>query len=229
MFRAYDAAPADPQLFDSNLREIVDNLTSRHQMRLSARDLTSLRYVYTRFFREGPRLNYSEPGSVDASMPTYADLMTQTDGNGRPHSYLASEERYGIVRKLEGDNLVIPVVGDFGGPTAIREVGRYSVFPRHDGDGILSVQCRTVSVRPATVVETVLCQRRRSSLRRQEPVHPCHFEPAGIHARDAAVAHRRSDEGRSTRAEFTSIRTSFQSQITEGRALEARRAQRAQR
>ena len=34
LFRAYDAAAADPQLFDSNLREIVDNLTSRHQMRL---------------------------------------------------------------------------------------------------------------------------------------------------------------------------------------------------
>jgi hypothetical protein len=151
LFRAFEAAPADAQLFDSNLREIADNLTSRHHMLLSARDLTSLRYVYTRFFREGPRLNYSEPGSADASMPTYTDLMTQTDANGEHQSYLASEERYGIVKRLEGDNLVIPVVGDFGGPTAIREVGRY-----------LSSHGATVTAFYLSNVERYLFDRRRS-------------------------------------------------------------------
>jgi hypothetical protein len=125
LFRAYESAPADQQLFESNLREIVDNLTIRHRFLLSPRDLVAIRYVYATFFREGPGLNYAAGGRPDASMPTYTDLMTQTDANGRHHSYLASEERYGIVRKLEGDNLVIPVVGDFGGPKAIREVGRY--------------------------------------------------------------------------------------------------------
>jgi hypothetical protein len=58
-------------------------------------------------------------------MPTYSDLMTHADARGQQHSYLASEDRYGFLRKLEGDNLVIPVVGDFSGPKAIREVGRY--------------------------------------------------------------------------------------------------------
>jgi hypothetical protein len=29
------------------------------------------------------------------------------------------------VRRLEASNLLIPVVGDFAGPTAIREIGRY--------------------------------------------------------------------------------------------------------
>ena len=124
LFRAYEAAPADQRLFDSNLRAIVDNLTSSHHLPLGPRDLASLSYVYTAFFREGPGLSFSA-GTADASMPTYADLMTQTDANGQHHSYLASEERYGIVRKLEGDNLVIPVVGDFGGQTAIRDVGTY--------------------------------------------------------------------------------------------------------
>ena len=84
-------------------------------------------------------------------MPTYTDLMTQTDANGRPQSYLASEERYGIVRKLEGDNLVIPVVGDFGGPTAIREVGRY-----------LSSHGTTVTAFYLSNVERYLFDRRRS-------------------------------------------------------------------
>ena len=151
MFRAYEAAPADPQLFDSNLREIVDNLTRRHQLLLSVRDLASLRYVYTSFFREGPGLNYAAGAGADPAMPTYTALMTQTDPNGEQHSYLASEERYGFVRTLEGDNMVIPVVGDFGGPTAIRGVGQY-----------LSARGTTVNAFYLSNVERYLFDRRRS-------------------------------------------------------------------
>jgi len=159
LFRAYEAAPADQRLFDSNLRAIVDNLTSSHHLPLGSRDLASLSYVYTTFFREGPGLNFSAGGRADASMPTYADLMTQTDANGQHHSYLASEERYVFVRKLEGDNLVIPVVGDFGGQTAIGDVGRY-----------LSSHDTTVTAFYLSNVERYLFDRRRSWRRFYENV-----------------------------------------------------------
>ena len=151
LFRAYEAAPADQRLFDSNLRAIADNLTGGHHLPLGPRDLASLSYVYATFFREGPGLNFSAGGRADASMPTYADLMTQTDANGQHHSYLASEERYVFVRKLEGDNLVIPVVGDFGGQTAIGDVGRY-----------LSSHGTTVTAFYLSNVERYLFDRRRS-------------------------------------------------------------------
>src|SRR5207248_5342781 len=56
---------------------------------------------------------------------TYADLMTADDGNGENRSYLANEENFAFVKDLEARNLVVPVVGDFGGPKAIRAVARY--------------------------------------------------------------------------------------------------------
>jgi hypothetical protein len=151
LFQAYETAAADRQLFDSNLREIVDDLTGRHHLPLSKGDLAALTYVYTSFFREGPGLNYAPAGRADPDMPTYTNLMTETDANGQHHSYLASEEQYGYVRKLEGDNLVIPVVGDFGGPTAIREVGRY-----------LSAHGTTVTAFYLSNVERYLFDRQRS-------------------------------------------------------------------
>ena len=151
LFRAFEMAAADQQLFDSNLREIVDNLTSRHHLALSSRDFTSLSYVYTSFFREGPELNYSGKGRPDPSMPTYTELMTQTDRTGQSHSFLASEERYDFIRKLEGDNLIVPVVGDFGGAKALRDVGRY-----------LSTHDTTVTAFYLSNVERYLFDRRRS-------------------------------------------------------------------
>jgi hypothetical protein len=40
-------------------------------------------------------------------------------------AFLATEDRYRRVRAMEARNLVVPVVGDFGGPKAIRRIGEY--------------------------------------------------------------------------------------------------------
>ena len=51
--------------------------------------------------------------------------MTSTDADGRARSYLANEENFTILKTLETNNLLVPVVGNFAGPKAIRAVGRY--------------------------------------------------------------------------------------------------------
>jgi hypothetical protein len=151
LFMALEKTPADQQLFDATLREILDTLMRGHGMPLSASDVTSLTFVYTTFFREGPQLNYVVGAGPSVGMPTYSDLMTHTDPNGQHHSYLASERHYQIVRTLEMNNLVIPVVGDFAGPKAIREIGRY-----------LSTHNATVTAFYLSNVERYLFERRRS-------------------------------------------------------------------
>jgi hypothetical protein len=151
LFGAYERVPAEKELFDANLTELVDTLTGRHRFELSAQDRTAIAYVYTSFFREGPGLNYAVGGGPSATMPTYSELMTQTDAEGRHHSYLASEQNYRIVKALEENNLVIPIVGDFAGPTAIREVGRY--LAAHDA---------TVTAFYLSNVERYLFERQRA-------------------------------------------------------------------
>ena len=60
-----------------------------------------------------------------SAFPTYTDLMTATDGSGVNRSYLASEGNYRIVREMQKNNLIVPLVGDFAGPKAIQAVGKY--------------------------------------------------------------------------------------------------------
>ena len=64
-------------------------------------------------------------GYAVRSWPTYADLMTATDSRGANRSYLATEASFTFLKGLQSRNLVVPVVGDFGGPKAIRAVGRF--------------------------------------------------------------------------------------------------------
>jgi hypothetical protein len=51
--------------------------------------------------------------------------MTATDDNGVNRSYLASEENFRFIRDLHTRNLIVPVVGNFGGPKALRAVAGY--------------------------------------------------------------------------------------------------------
>ena len=130
LFAAFAMATPSEELFKENLLAAKDRLVREHRFTLSADDLKSLEYVYSAFFRGGPDLNYSfSPsgvgGGFGGGFPSYQDLMTETDGQGEHRSYLASEEQYRILRDLERNNAIVPVVGDFGGDKALRAVGDY--------------------------------------------------------------------------------------------------------
>jgi len=116
LFTAFAAQPASESLYRQNLAAIEDRLTRTHALSLMPGDLAGIRAIYQIFFASGY--------SVRAS-PTYADLMTATDAAGVSRSYLSTEDGFRFLKDLESRNLVVPVVGDFGGPTAIRAVAAY--------------------------------------------------------------------------------------------------------
>lgn len=116
IFSAFARSPRSEALYTQTLKAITNHLTKTHALRLPAQDLNGIEYVYHAFYWSGFAVRPS---------PTYAELMTATDEAAAYKSYLASEERFAAMKNLESRNLVIPVVGDFGGPKAIRAVGAY--------------------------------------------------------------------------------------------------------
>jgi hypothetical protein len=124
---AFMQAPSDEALFQKNLQEMLDRLVKRHGFPLTDDDRRSLEYVYRAFFSEGPDLRYSFPRQQFGArwFPNYAELMTQTDLSGLNHSYVSSEDSFRALRDFQRNNLLVPVVGDFGGEKAIRAVGSY--------------------------------------------------------------------------------------------------------
>ena len=53
-------------------------------------------------------------------LPSYEALMTLNDGHGKQWSFLSSEERFRFMKDLEARNMLVPAVGNFGGPKTIR-------------------------------------------------------------------------------------------------------------
>ncbi|TAK16087.1 MAG: hypothetical protein EPO35_06055 [Acidobacteria bacterium] len=140
----FDAAymeTADQTLFEANTKAVLDVLTVKHGFKLSLDDESQLTWIYSCFFKYGPDLTYQAcesgggagfgggrgfgRGYGGMAFRSFADLQLQTDAAGANHAYLATETNYRWMKEFEARNLVVPVMGDFMGPKAIRAVGAW--------------------------------------------------------------------------------------------------------
>ena len=126
LFDAFGEAPASDTLFARNEQALFDWLEKHHGFTLSEEDHRAIEYVYRAFYLGGPDLRYSFPQQMGGRwFPTYSELMVETDLEGLNHSYIANEKNFADLKTLETNNLLVPIVGDFGGDKAIRKVGDY--------------------------------------------------------------------------------------------------------
>lgn len=125
LFAGFDELQPDRKLVQENLSAIKDVLT-KHKFALSKEDFEKIEYIYHVFVDAGPDLDYTVGGfGGGGGSPSYEQLMTATDKAGHNWSYLGSEANYLLVRDMELKNLIVPLVGDFAGPKAIRAVAQY--------------------------------------------------------------------------------------------------------
>jgi hypothetical protein len=129
LFEGFHDVDPDQAMFEQNYLAIRDRLIKQHQFKLTPDDENVLGYVLRAFFVGGPNLGYPGPQTVRPGvarlLPTYEELMIDTDQNGQQQSFLASEENFQTLQSFEKSNLIVPIVGDFAGTTALRSVGEY--------------------------------------------------------------------------------------------------------
>jgi hypothetical protein len=128
IFQAFGAVQKSEELKNGTLLAIKAALMARHHFDLDAEDFRRITEAYEAFFTFGPEIRYSSSqggGFGGYNQPSYTELMTAADADGRPQSFLATEQNFRVIKDLEARNLIVPVVGNFGGPRAIRAVGQY--------------------------------------------------------------------------------------------------------
>lgn len=128
IFKAFSDVERSQSLYDETLGTIKRQLAARHGFTLSADDWSSIESALDALSTFGPKINYLSTGTDTyggARLPSYAELMTATDEAGIPHSYLSTEDSFRSVKDLDTKNLIVPIIGDFAGPKAIRAVGGY--------------------------------------------------------------------------------------------------------
>jgi hypothetical protein len=118
-----DGSPAPPAI--TALRKRLDEAIARTGVPLSSEDRATIDRFHRRFVADGLSLRFESTGRPPQSYnPTYRDLLRDTDESGRQAGFLASEEAFQFVKGLESRDLVIPVVGNLAGPSAVAAIGR---------------------------------------------------------------------------------------------------------
>ena len=113
----------------ATLGAVRHQLVDTRHFAIAADDIDGMEYVLQAFLQDGPNLTYSfgrgMRGYGMRGMPTYGELMVATDADGVARGYLASEAQFAALKDLQSRNLVVPLVGDFGGDRTLRAVGAY--------------------------------------------------------------------------------------------------------
>lgn len=127
LFSAFVPVETSEALYKENLQAIQEHLVKTRQLPLSPDDLKGIEWVYYHFYWYGPGLTYSSSsgGSGRGNFANFQSLMVADDGVGAARSFLATEDNFLYLKRLHAKNLLVPVVGNFGGPKAIRSVGAY--------------------------------------------------------------------------------------------------------
>ena len=171
IFDAYSNTVTNWGLYIETMSAVRNQLLTKHRFELSEDDLNGLEFVFRAFFMFGPRIQYSPFGLNGGTVqPTYAALMAATDDRGEARGFLASEETFAFVKGLESRNLLVPIVGNFSGPKAIKAVGTYlkqrgatvsafylsNVEEYLQRDGIWQEFCDNVSALPLDATSTFI-------------------------------------------------------------------------
>lgn len=124
----FSHVPASNDAFVRNLARVKKTIQEDFRVPLNDRDRARLEYVYRAFRDNGLGISFQSSSfgrSGYGGFPTLGDLVLETDLQGRPGNFLASDDDYRFVRRLHELNRIIPVTGDFAGPKALASVGAY--------------------------------------------------------------------------------------------------------
>ncbi len=118
-------APPDPELFGENLENINWVLLEDYELSLTALDLDKIEYVYRAFFDAGLGMRFSTLGRPSLGYPTFDELIRETDREDQFQNYLSDDILFSRLQRLQRENRIIPIVGDFGGSHALQATAEY--------------------------------------------------------------------------------------------------------
>jgi hypothetical protein len=89
-------------------------------------DLATIDRFHRRFIEAGLDLRFQSTGRPpQRSYPTYRELILAKTPDGTSANYLAAEESFQFIKTLQSRDLVVPVVGNLSGPSALAAIGRF--------------------------------------------------------------------------------------------------------
>ena len=119
-----DKTPSDASLFAKTLKDVAHDAT-QYYPELNPGDLEVVERIQRAFYESGLDIRYSSHFRPPRSIyPSYRELLLERDLSGHRGNYLNSEDDFRFLKKLEENDLIVPVIGDVSGSHALKAIGQ---------------------------------------------------------------------------------------------------------
>jgi hypothetical protein len=113
-------------LFQKNLALIEQRIRKDQQFPLMSSDSKAIRDIFREFFDQQFEIRFRSFGRPSFRFyPSLKEIVLERDLEGQWGNYLNSEADFQFIKELHANNQIVPVVGDFAGPKALRAIGTY--------------------------------------------------------------------------------------------------------
>jgi hypothetical protein len=120
-----DKTPSNSSFYEKTAKALKEEV-QKYGMLLSASDVETIGKIHAAFFSAGLDIRYSSYHRPPRPIyPTYRDLLLETDLSGSQQNFFNSEEDFQFLKKMEEQDLIVPVVGDLSGGQALKNIAQY--------------------------------------------------------------------------------------------------------
>jgi hypothetical protein len=120
MVAYFRSVETDGALYDRTRERVHAFLTRAVRVPLSGDDFTTIDKIHRAFYLRGLAIKYDY-----VPVPTYGEFLLEKDLEGNRANFLGSDLEFRYLKRLQEENRIIPVVGDFAGDHALGELGRF--------------------------------------------------------------------------------------------------------
>ncbi|MEW6208138.1 MAG: hypothetical protein AB1631_07210 [Acidobacteriota bacterium] len=120
-----DNTASDAKLYERTAQEIRREV-QKFGIPVTGSDLDTIAKIHEAFYEAGLDIRYSSHHRPPRNIyPTYRELILEHDLVGRQQHYFNSEDDFQFLKKMQEQDLIVPLVGDLSGPQAMKSVGKY--------------------------------------------------------------------------------------------------------
>jgi hypothetical protein len=122
----FDKLPGDRDFLNKNILKI-QALARDYDINTSSEDLSQIEQIMSVLFEQNLDLRWEwrSPWRRGVYFPKYREILLSKDLDGEYGTYLNRNEDYDFIRRLQEENSIIPVVGNFAGKHTLSEISKY--------------------------------------------------------------------------------------------------------
>ncbi len=117
--------PPDRELWRQSHARLVDRITQSYRVVLTPADKVALREAHQAFYDGQLDIQFELHMKTRPRYPKLRDQLSMQAPDGRQLGFLASEDAFRFVQRMQAEHRIIPLVGDFAGPKALPGVASY--------------------------------------------------------------------------------------------------------